>query len=273
MSETMTGTFLKAIPPNSTLSSMEKRTAAVAVPTPEAVELPVWKSPSSSASMGLMVENIAKLSAHSQSPGKDPKTRVETIKAAGKLRIPFTTGILLGVGENFDDIVQSMLKIRELHQRYGHIQEVIIQPFDPKPGTTMQSCPRPSEVALLNTVALARSIIPEMNIQVPPNLLSQRGAILQPRGSGFERAVAGAILAGANDFGGISSVTPDFINVERLWPSVAQLRSAIKHSGFKPRERLPIYPSFIKEEMFMSKEVRERVEHFADEKGYRAETN
>ncbi|MFH1821184.1 MAG: 7,8-didemethyl-8-hydroxy-5-deazariboflavin synthase CofG [Methanobacteriota archaeon] len=223
------------------------------------------------ASMGLMLESTAELSAHVQSPGKEPKLRLQTIEAAGKLRIPFTTGILVGVGENFDDLVQSVLEIIELYRRYGHIQEIIIQPFDPKPGTQMESCWRPDERTLLNTVAFARSVAPGMNIQVPPNLLSHRGAIVQPGSSEFKKSVADAIKAGANDFGGVSSVTPDFINVERPWPSVAQLRAAVEHAGFTPRERLPVYPHFINAGRFMSKEVRQRVNDLADEEGYRAQ--
>lgn len=220
------------------------------------------------ASMGLMLENIAELPAHIQSPGKKSKLRLETIKAAGKLRIPFTTGLLIGIGENFEDLVQSLLAIRELHEQYGHIQEIIIQPFEPKPGTPMEDRPRPSELELFNTVAFSRSIMPDMSIQVPPNLIGRNGVTAQLGGLEFKNAIAAAISAGANDFGGISSVTPDFINIERPWPSVAELRAAIKFAGFTPRERLPIYPHFVKDEKFMSKEVRERVNEIVDENGY-----
>lgn len=207
------------------------------------------------ASMGLMLECAAELPAHAQSPGKDPKLRLKTVKAAGKLRVPFTTGLLVGIGESFEERIQSLLALRELHERYGHIQEIIIQPFEPKPGTPMGNHPRPSEPELLTTVALARSIMPHMNLQVPPNLLAN---------------VRHLLLAGANDLGGISPVTPDFINPEHPWPSVAELRAKIEHAGFVPRERLPVYPRYAKDERFMSKEVRERVLELADEDGYRA---
>jgi FO synthase subunit 1 len=207
------------------------------------------------ASMGLMLECAADLPAHQNSPGKDPRRRLEVIENAGKLRIPFTTGLLIGIGEKFEDRVQSLLAIQKLHKRYDHIQEVIIQPFDPKPGTPMESCPRPSESELFATVAIARSIMPDMNIQVPPNLVSN---------------VSPLLLAGANDLGGISPVTPDFINPEQPWPSVAELRVAIKRAGFIPRERLPIYPRYVKDERFISEEVREHVYELADEEGYRA---
>ncbi len=222
------------------------------------------------ASMGLMLENVAKLSAHEQSPGKKPGERLETIKAAGKLKIPFTTGLLVGIGETFEDLVQSLHVIRDLQQQYGHIQEIIIQPFDPKPNTPMEDHSRPSETSLLKAVALARSLMPNMKLQVPPNLLSHNGGIVEQGSSKFENAVAAAITAGANDFGGISSVTPDFISEERPWPKVQELRNAIERVGFTPRERLPIYPQFIKVKRFMSKEVRQLVNTLADDNGYRS---
>ncbi|MGC8816815.1 MAG: 7,8-didemethyl-8-hydroxy-5-deazariboflavin synthase CofG [Candidatus Hadarchaeum sp.] len=223
------------------------------------------------ASMGLMLETTAQLPAHSMSPGKDPKLRLATIEAAGKLGIPFTTGILIGIGESQKDRAQSLLEIRNLQEKYGHIQEVIIQPFDPKPGTVMQSWPVPDEETLLTTVALARSILPGVSVQVPPNLLSLNGSVVGPENPKFKIAVSKAISAGASDFGGISSVTPDFINVNRPWPSPAQLRSAIEFAGCRPRERLPIYPAFIRASRFMSSEVKRLVLDLADEEGYRAE--
>jgi len=207
------------------------------------------------ASMGLMLECVANLPVHRNSPGKDPRRRLDVIERAGKLRIPFTTGLLIGIGETFEDRVQSLLALRKVHESYGHVQEVIIQPFDPKSGTPMGNRSRPSESELFETVAIARSIMPEMNIQVPPNLLSNVGPFL---------------LAGANDLGGISPVTPDFINPEQPWPSVAELRAVVKRAGFTLRERLPIYPRYVKDDRFMSEEVREHVRELADEEGYRA---
>ena len=207
------------------------------------------------ASMGLMLECAAELPVHWDSPGKDPKLRLEVIEAAGKLRIPFTTGLLIGVGENPEDRAHSLLAIRELHERYDHIQEVIVQPFVPKPNTSMANCTGPSEAELLATVAVARALMPGMNIQVPPNLVAN---------------VRHFLLAGVNDLGGVSTITPDFINPEYPWPSVAKLRAAIKRAGFVSRERLPIYPRYAKDARFMSKEVRERVLELADKDGYRA---
>lgn len=223
------------------------------------------------ASMGLMLECAAELPVHRDSPSKDPKLRLKVLEAAGKLQIPFTTGLLIGVGESREDRARSLLVIRELHARYGHIQEVIIQPFVPKPNTPMANCPRPSEAEVLATVELARSLMPEMNIQVPPNLLGYNGKVVRPGDCEFEKAIEAVLLAGANDFGGISSLTPDFINPGDPWPSVAELRAAIEHAGFVPRERLPIYPRYARDGRFMSTEVRKRVLELADEDGYRGD--
>lgn len=206
------------------------------------------------ASMGLMLECAAELPAHQMSPGKEPKLRLKMIRTAGELRIPFTTGLLVGIGETSEDRLRSLLAIRELHERYGHIQEVIIQPFVPKPNTPMANWAGPSKSEMLATVSMARSLMPEMNIQVPPNLVAN---------------VRHFLLAGANDLGGISSVTPDFINPENPWPSVSELRAAIMRAGFMPRERLPIYPHYTKDARFMSKEVRNVVLELSDSDGYR----
>ena len=209
------------------------------------------------ASMGLMLECAVELPAHRDSPGKRPDLRLRVIERAGKLRIPFTTGLLIGIGESREDRVRSLQEIKKLHERYGHIQEVIIQPFEPKPGTPMANCARPNLDELLSTVVVARELMPEMNIQVPPNLLSHDGG------------VEAVLRAGVNDFGGISPLTPDFINPEHPWPSVGELRAAVERAGFVPRERLPIYPRYVRDEKFMSKEVKERVFELADGEGYR----
>jgi FO synthase subunit 1 len=247
------------------------------------------------ASMGLMLECAAELPAHARSPGKDPRLRLKTIEAAGELRIPFTTGLLIGIGETFEERVESLLVIRRLHERYGHIQEIIIQPFAPKLNTPMANCPPPSVEEVLETVAIAREMMPEMNIQVPPNLLGTGRACLTSdthvlpqtpmsylrhqgsdsrgvggAGFGFEESIEAALRAGANDFGGISTLTPDFINPECPWPSVEKLELAIERAGFTPRERLPIYPRYAKDPRFMSEEVRKLVLELADEDGYRA---
>jgi 2-iminoacetate synthase ThiH len=127
----------------------------------------------------------------------------------------------------------------------------------------MENHPRPSMSELLSTIALARSIMPEMDLQVPPNLLICGGSL------GFERAVRAVLLAGATDFGGISSITPDFINPTNPWPSIDRLKTSIERAGFIPRERLPIYPRYTKNPEFMSDEVRNLVLKLADQNGYR----
>ncbi|MDI6820080.1 MAG: 7,8-didemethyl-8-hydroxy-5-deazariboflavin synthase CofG [Candidatus Hodarchaeaceae archaeon] len=209
------------------------------------------------ASMGLMLECAADLPAHRDSPGKDPLLRLEVIETAGKLRVPFTTGLLIGIGESFEDRALSLLSIKKIHDEYGHIQEIIIQNFVPKPNTPMANCPGPSIEELLAIVATARLLMPEMNIQVPPNLLD------------FKCGLETFLLAGANDLGGISSVTPDFINPDHPWPSVVELRASIERAGFVPCERLPIYPRYARNPKFMSREVRKVVQDLADENGYR----
>ena len=207
-----------------------------------------------SASMGLMLESIARLPAHEKSPGKDPAARLEVIENAGRERIPFTTGLLVGIGETWDDRVRSVLAIREIHERYGHIQEVIVQPFAPKPGTPMAGNPAPPGHELIHTVAMVRRLMPDVGVQVPPNLVD---------------GIGGYLAAGVNDLGGISSVTPDFINPEKPWPELDALVREVRSAGFSPRERLPVYPRFLLDGKYMSGEVRRVALELADEEGYR----
>lgn len=180
------------------------------------------------ASMGMMLESTASLPAHSASPGKRPDLRLEQIALAGRLRIPFTTGILIGIGENRADRRESLQAIADLHRAYGHIQEVIIQPLDPKPGTPMAGAQKPSLDLLIEAVRMAREVLPpEVAVQVPPNL-AEPGPLLE---------------AGADDLGGISPVTPDWINPGRAWPSPEELERSLL--GFRLLERLPVYPRFV----------------------------
>jgi FO synthase subunit 1 len=180
------------------------------------------------ASMGLMLETTAEVEAHAESPGKRPKERLDFIERAGRLKIPFTTGILVGIGESWEDRRDSLAAIADLHNTYGHIQEVIIQPLDPKPKTPMATASRPGDGELLQTVALARSILPgEVAVQVPPNLVDPLPFV----------------RAGASDLGGISPLTPDWINPERPWPDLADLRRRLK--GYRLRERLAVYPRYV----------------------------
>lgn len=210
------------------------------------------------ASIGLMLETVAELKAHRKSVGKTPEIRLEMIKKAGELKVPITTGILVGIGENQEDREKSLIKLREIQKEYGHIQEVIIQPFKPKKGTPMENKATPKHSKIVNTVELARNIMPNMNIQIPPNLTQ-----------GYEDF----LHAGANDLGGVSTVTPDFINPEKPWPKISNLESAVKSTGFELKERLPIHPEFVKNSEFMSSEVEEVVSKISDQKGYRKVKN
>ncbi len=181
------------------------------------------------ASMGLMLETTAIVAAHRESPGKDPPLRLSFIASAGRLGIPFTTGILVGIGESFAERLDSINAIADLHKIYGHIQEVIIQPFDPKPGTEMAHLPPPTFFEVYETIHAARRILPEeVAIQVAPNLFDP----------------VAAALAGGNDLGGISPVTPDWINPERHWPALDDLVERLM--SYDLRERLPVYPLFVK---------------------------
>jgi len=187
-----------------------------------------------SVSQGLMLEGtapslMARGGPHYGSKGKHPLARLATIEAAGELSIPFTTGILVGIGETRRERIESLLAIRELNARYGHIHEVIIQNFQPKPGTRMANAPAPSMDEFLWSVAAARLIFgPEMNIQAPPNLSFDRFPEL--------------LEAGINDWGGVSPVTPDHVNPEAAWPALDRLRVATESAGLNLVARLPAYP-------------------------------
>jgi FO synthase len=187
-------------------------------------------------SLGLMLETtsnalLASGRAHYGAPDKVPALRLRTIAEAGKRNIAFTTGILIGIGETIEDRVESLFAIRELHLQYGHIQEVIIQNFRAKPTIPMFNEPEPTQGEMLRTVAVARLILQEMNIQAPPNLSAPDYPEL--------------VNAGINDWGGISPLTPDFINPEAPWPHLAELERRTNDAGFELRERLCIYPEFI----------------------------
>ena len=189
-----------------------------------------------SPSMGLMLETtnsdlLAAGRAHDNAPDKVPAKRLRTIEEAGKQRVPFTTGLLIGIGESLEDRVDTLLAIRDLHERYGHIQEVIVQNFRVKPTIPMANWPEPSQGEMLRTVAVARLLLPEVNIQAPPNLSAPYYEDL--------------IDAGINDWGGISPLTPDFINPEKPWPHIEQLRLRTEAKGSILRQRLPVYPEFV----------------------------
>ena len=181
------------------------------------------------ASMGLMLETTAQVPAHAGSKGKEPGIRLRMIEDAGKLRIPFTTGLLLGIGESMTDREDSLLAIRDLHKRFGHIQEIIIQNFCPKPGTPMEHFPVPGTDEICTTIQLARSILPkDIAIQIPPNLID----------------ASRLIPCGVDDLGGVSPLTIDYVNPEHPWPAVEELKKIIGDAHL--RERLCIYPQYIK---------------------------
>jgi FO synthase len=190
-----------------------------------------------SASMGLMLEtNSDRLSTkggpHFGSPDKDPAVRLRTIEDAGRLAIPFTTGILVGIGEDARERAASVFAIRELHRRYGHIQEVIVQNFRAKPGTAMASAPEPDDDEFLAAVATTRVVMgPHVSVQAPPNLSD---ATQQLR----------LLDAGISDWGGVSPLTPDHVNPERPWPAIDSLARTTASCGKTLRERLTIYPRF-----------------------------
>lgn len=190
-----------------------------------------------SASQGLMIETTAeRLSArggpHFGSPDKLPAARLATLEAAGRARVPFTTGLLIGIGETRRERIEALLAIRASHERHGHVQEVIIQNFRAKAGTRMANAPEPSLEEHLWTVAVARLILgPDVSIQAPPNL--------QPDG------LKALIDAGINDWGGVSPVTPDHVNPEAPWPALAMLGAATARAGKVLAPRLATYPTYI----------------------------
>jgi 7,8-didemethyl-8-hydroxy-5-deazariboflavin synthase CofG subunit len=214
----------------------------------------------SNASVGLMLENVSVRlmrdgMAHENAPDKVPALRLRTMEEAGKLSNAFTTGILIGIGEMVEERVDSLLAIRALHEKYGHIQEVIVQNFRAKADVPMARHAEPSMEEMLRTVAIARLILgAEMNVQAPPNLSYDD----------FPRLLE----AGINDWGGISPVTKDFINPEAAWPAIVRLREETEKKGFELKERLAIYPEFVRKEEFVSRKVRERLEVIADEEGF-----
>ncbi len=202
-------------------------------------------------SMGIMLETVSDRllgpgMAHDRAPDKVPARRLKTIALAGKLQIPFTTGVLIGIGETPRERVDALVAIRDLHERYGHIQEVIIQNFRAKGRIPMRAHPEPPLDDLLRTVAVARLVLgPDVNLQAPPNL----SADAWPRLLG----------AGLNDWGGISPLTLDHINPERPWPRIADLRRRTAAAGFELRERLAVYPEYAGRAEFVAEPLRARV--------------
>lgn len=180
------------------------------------------------ASMGLMLETTAEIPAHATSKGKSPEIRLAMMEDAGKLKIPFTTGLLLGIGETMADREDSLFAIRDLHKRYGHIQEIIIQNFCPKPGTPLGKNPIPTTDEVCATIRMAKDILqPEIAVQIPPNLID--ASLL--------------IECGVDDLGGVSPLTIDYVNPEHPWPALDELRTIAGDASLV--ERLCIYQRYI----------------------------
>ncbi len=184
-----------------------------------------------SPSQGMMIESLnPDLPAHRGAPDKDPERRLATLHMAGELAIPFTTGILVGIGESRADRIVALEAIATAHERYGHVQEVIVQNFVPKPGTLMRDHPACPVDVLVETIEMARQILPaSVHLQAPPNLVDDPGVLLD---------------AGIDDFGGISPVTADHVNPEKPWPHVDELRAAVEARGLALAPRLTIYPEY-----------------------------
>ena len=213
----------------------------------------------SNVSMGLMLESTNPLggrgAAHWRAPDKVPSLRLRTIEEAGRLSIAFTTGILIGIGETAEDRVDSLFAIRRAHEEYGHIQEVIVQPFRAKPGTRMAAATEPSLEELQRTLAVARLVLGgDINLQSPPNLVAEEYPDL--------------LNAGINDWGGISPVTCDFINPEAAWPQIPVLAGRSAAAGFVLRERLAIYPEFGAQPRFVDARVQPHLQNLQGEDGY-----
>jgi len=216
-----------------------------------------------SPSMGLMLEttNTSLLdpgAAHDNAPDKIPARRLRTIEEAGRQSVPFTTGLLIGIDETPEDRVDTLLAIRDLQRRYGHIQEVIIQNFRTKPDIPMRDWPEPTQGEMLRTIAVARLLMPEVNLQAPPNLSAPYYDEL--------------LDAGINDWGGISPLTPDYINPEKPWPHLEELKLRTEARGYDLRQRLPIYPEFLPALRTRTGLLAEKLEALTDREGYARRT-
>ena len=213
------------------------------------------------ASMGMMLETLsARLlgpgEAHHRCPDKIPKVRLATLEVAGELRIPFTTGILIGIGETLEERVDALFAIRELNEKYGHIQEVIVQNFRAKPDTLFAGRREPPALDVARTAAVAR-----LNPGGAVNLQKSRSNLSQD-------AYGFYLLSGINDWGGISPVTAcDFINPEMAWPQIAALRSVTGEAGFELRERLAAYPEYLRDSGWVSETLRRHARLWTDDAG------
>jgi len=212
-----------------------------------------------SPSQGIMLESVADRlcdpgGPHEHAPDKRPATRLAMIRKAGILQIPFTSGVLIGIGETAAERIEALLALRALHEEFGHIQEIIVQNFRAKPDTPMGDAGEPGLIDLMSACATARLVLgPEMNIQAPPNLSADYGPLL---------------VSGINDWGGISPVTPDFINPEAPWPELGRLAQLCHEAGYELRERLTIYPEYVHQDAWVDPPLRTRIRDRCDIDGY-----
>ena len=206
-------------------------------------------------SLGLMLENVSprlrgRGQVHQWAPDKEPAVRLRMLREAGELRIPFTTGLLLGIGETLAERVDTLFAIRDVHRSYGHVQEVIVQNFRAKPTIGYADAAEPDAPDVARTIAVARLVLdPEVSVQAPPNLSAPDDHAL-------------LIAAGLNDWGGISPLTPDYVNPEAPWPHVTALAAACRNAGYELRARLPIYPGWIDRPGFLAPALRPRVDGY-----------
>ena len=207
-------------------------------------------------SMGVMLENSSvrlreEGMPHQDAPSKEPLARLNILKNAGELKIPMTTGILVGIGETLEECIQSIYDIKKIHQKYGNIQEIILQNFHPKPKTSMFEHSTPEESYFKMVVALCRIIMPDANIQIPPNLSPDN----------YNEFLS----VGINDWGGISPITSDYVNPEFSWPNIQNVEKKCGNLGFSLKARFPVYPEFVP---LINNNLKQRISLIADEKNY-----
>jgi 7,8-didemethyl-8-hydroxy-5-deazariboflavin synthase len=204
-------------------------------------------------SLGLMLESSSerlseKGMPHEFASSKKPSNRIEVVKNAGRMKIPLTTGLLIGIGQTEDEIINDLFLLKTINMEFNNIQEIILQNFQPKINTRMKDFPSPTNDYFLKIVSIARIIMPEMNIQIPPNL--------------SPTSYSSFIDAGINDWGGISPITIDHVNPEFQWPNIKKLQYITELMHQRLRARLPVYPEFIDKHDFISPQLRNYVESF-----------
>ena len=216
-------------------------------------------------SMGLMLESssprlVEAGGPHEHAPSKHPRLRLRTLRQAGELKIPMTTGLLVGIGETSEEREEAIRAIGDIHQKYNHIQEVIIQNFRAKSETPMSSAVEPATNEMLEATAIARIVLGEkMNIQVPPNLSMHNG----------DASYLAYLGAGINDWGGISPVTIDYVNPEAPWPHIERMSQQMRERGFQLRARFPVYPEYIMDSSgYVSDGLKQKLRADANAQGY-----